>query len=154
WRNHGTAVIGVFGGDENTFGIKGIAPNSNTRAISIFLNSAGTSTNSSKAIKDAADLLSAGDIIHIELHRPGLRHNFQVRLDELGYIAIEWWEDDFQAIKYATTKGVIVVEAAGNGAENLDDPLYSIRPTIPPNNFPVTWTNPFNRANRDSGAIL
>jgi len=35
WRNHGTAVIGVFGGDENTFGIKGIAPK-RTRAPSRF----------------------------------------------------------------------------------------------------------------------
>jgi subtilisin family serine protease len=150
WRNHGTAVIGEFGGDENPFGVKGIAPQANTRAISIFLNSSGTSANSSKAIKDAADLLSPGDIILIELHRPGPRHNFQVRSDQLGYIAIEWWEDDFQAIKYATTKGVIVVEAAGNGAENLDDALYSVRP----GGFPVSWTNPFNRANRDSGAVL
>jgi len=150
WRNHGTAVIGVFGGDENTFGILGISPNSNTRAISIFLNAQGTSSNSSKAIKDAADLLSAGDIILIELHRPGPRFSFQQRDDQRGYIAVEWWEDDFQAIKYATSKGVIVVEAAGNGAENLDDALYNTRPAA----FPVGWTNPFNRANRDSGAIL
>jgi hypothetical protein len=49
-----------------------------------------------------------------------------------------------------TNKGVIVVEAAGNGAENLDDPIYSVRPP----GFPAAWTNPFNRANRDSGAII
>jgi hypothetical protein len=150
WRNHGTAVIGVFGGDDNAFGVKGIAPNANTRAISIFLNATGTSSNSAKAIKDAADRLSPGDIMLIELHRPGPRHNFQSRDDQLGYIAIEWWEDDFQAILYATSKGIIVVEAAGNGAENLDDALYSVRPA----GFPASWTNPFNRANRDSGAIL
>ncbi len=146
WRNHGTAVIGVFGGDENAYGITGIAPNANTRAISIF----GPGQGSAKAIHDAADLLGAGDIILIELHRPGPRHGFANRGDQLGYIAVEWWEDDWAAIKYATNKGVVVVEAGGNGAENLDDALYSVRPA----GFPAAWTNPFNRANRDSGAIL
>lgn len=146
WRNHGTAVIGVFGGDENAIGVTGIAPSSNTRAISIF----GAGQGSAKSIKDAADLLSAGDIILIELHRPGPRHNFAQRDDQLGYIAVEWWEDDWAAIRYATNKGVIVVEAAGNGAQNLDDPIYSVRPV----GFPAAWTNPFNRANRDSGAIV
>jgi hypothetical protein len=146
WRNHGTAVIGVFGGDENTFGVTGIAPNANTRAISIF----GPGQGSAKAIHDAADLLGAGDIILIELHRPGPRFNFTNRDDQLGYIAVEWWEDDWAAIKYATNKGVIVVEAGGNGAENLDDAIYSVKPA----GFPSGWTNPFNRANRDSGAII
>lgn len=146
WRNHGTAVIGVFGGDANTFGITGIAPAAHTRAISIF----GPGQGSAKAIHDAADLLSAGDILLIELHRPGPRHNFQARNDQLGYIAVEWWEDDWAAIRYATNKGVIVVEAGGNGGENLDDAIYSVRPA----GFPASWTNPFNRANRDSGAIL
>ena len=43
-----------------------------------------------------------------------------------------------------------MVEAGGNGAENLDDAIYGVRPS----GFPASWTNPFNRANRDSGAIL
>jgi subtilisin family serine protease len=146
WRDHGTAVIGEFGGDENGIGIVGISPRANTRAISIF----GANQGSSKAIVQAANLLSAGDIILIELHRPGPRHNFQSRPDQKGYIAIEWWEDDYAAIRYATNKGVIVVEAAGNGGENLDDAIYSVRPA----GFPATWTNPFNRSNRDSRAIM
>jgi len=144
WRDHGTAVVGEIGGDRNTLGVTGICADANVRAISIF------GPGSGKAIRDAADALSAGDIILIELHRPGPRHNFQDRDDQRGYIAIEWWPDDFDAIRYATGRGVIVVEAAGNGAENLDDALYDTRPT----GFPTTWTNPFNRANRDSGAIV
>ncbi len=150
WRNHGTAVVGVFGGDDNTFGIRGICPDANVRAFSIFLNAAGTSANSAQAIRNAANMLNPGDIMLIELHRPGPRNNFQTRADQLGYIAVEWWQDDFAAIQFAVGRGVIVVEAAGNGAENLDDPLYNLRPAV----FPAGWTNPFNRANRDSGAIL
>lgn len=146
WRNHGTSVAGEIGGDKNAFGVTGISPAANMRAISIF----GPGMGSGQAIRQAANALGAGDIILIELHRPGPRYDFEARLDQLGYIAIEWWPDDFDAILYATSRGVIVVEAAGNGAENLDDSLYE----TPAPGFPSSWTNPFNRANRDSGAIV
>jgi hypothetical protein len=146
WRNHGTAVIGEFGGDENNFGIVGICPAANTRAISIF----GAGMGSANAIRRAADALGAGDIILIELHRPGPRHNFAGRSDQLGYIAVEWWPDDYAAILYAVNKGVIVVEAAGNGAENLSDALYNTRPA----GFPASWRNPFNTANPTSNAVV
>lgn len=144
WRNHGTAVVGVFGGDRNTIGITGIVPDANVRAISI------GGIGSAAAIRQAADLLGPGDIILIELHRPGPRFNFQSPQGQRGFIAIEWWPDDFDAIRYASSRGVIVVEAAGNGSENLDDAIYNTRPP----GFPATWSNPFNRANRDSGAIV
>lgn len=146
WRNHGTAVAGEFSGDTNAFGVTGISPAANLRTVSIF----GPGMGSGQAIRQAANALSAGDIILIELHRPGPRNNFQERGDQLGYIAVEWWPDDFDAILYATSRGVIVVEAGGNGAENLDDAVYN----KPGPGFPASWTNPFNRANRDSGAIV
>lgn len=143
FRNHGTAVVGVVGGDANVFGITGICPEANVRAIS-------HSTGLSKAIKDAADMLNPGDIILIEAHQPGPRFNFHSRPDQRGYIAVQYWPDTFDAIKYATLfRGVIVVEAAGNGAENLDDPLYA----TPPEGFPVDWV-PFSRAAGDNGAII
>ena len=124
--------MGEFGGDENPFGITGICPQANVRAISIF----GANQGSARAITDAANAMSPGDIILIELHRAGPRHNFQTVQDsQLGYIAIEFWPDDFAAIVYATSvRGVIVVEAAGNGAENLSDAIYNNRPT----GFPAT----------------
>lgn len=146
WRNHGTAVAGEFSGDTNAFGVTGISPAANLRTVSIF----GAGMGSGQAIRQAANALSAGDVILIELHRPGPRNNFQERADQRGYIAVEWWPDDFDAILYATSRGVIVVEAGGNGAENLDDALYSKSGP----GFPASWTNPFNRANRDSGAIV
>ncbi len=146
WRNHGTAVIGVFGGDNNAFGVTGIAPDAVTTAYSIF----GAGNSSSAAIRGAASRMRAGDILLIELHRPGPRHAFAGRDDQLGYVAVEWWPDDFAAILYATGRGVIVVEAAGNGAENLDDGIYNTRPA----GFPASWRNPFNRSNPDCGAVI
>jgi len=150
WRNHGTAVIGVFGGDRNGFGVTGIAPDARVRGVSIF----GIAGGSAGAIRQAALLSNKGDIILIELHRPGPRFNFAAPQGQRGFIAIEWWPDDFEAIRYAVMRGVIVVSAGGNGAENLDDPLYSVRPATGPVVFPVTWRNPFNRSLADSGSIL
>ncbi|MCA9541390.1 MAG: S8 family serine peptidase, partial [Myxococcales bacterium] len=144
WRNHGTAVIGEFSADRNGIGVVGICPEANVRAVSIF------GPGSAGAIQRAADLLGPGDILLIELHRPGPRFNYQNRTDQRGYVAVEWWPDDFAAIRYATGRGVIVVEAAGNGAEDLDDALYDARPA----GFPATWTNPYRRGAADSGAVL
>ncbi|MEM6382160.1 MAG: S8 family peptidase [Pseudomonadota bacterium] len=144
WRNHGTAVIGEYGGDANGFGVKGICHDAVTSAVSF--SGIGTAA----AINLAASRLSAGDILLLELHRPGPLHNFSSPRGQHGYIAIEWWPDDFAAILNATRRGIIVVEAAGNGSQDLDDDIYEVRPT----GFPSSWTNPFRRSNRDSGAIV
>jgi len=142
-RNHGTAVMGEFGGDRNTFGITGICPDAVASGSSF-------SQPTASAIRQAADKLGPGDIMLLEIHRAGPRYNFQGRADQAGYIAVEWWPDDFDAIRYAISRGIIVVEAAGNGAENLDDAIYNVRPA----GFPAGWTNPFNHNNRDSGAVV
>lgn len=144
WVDHGTAVLGEFSGDDNAFGVTGICPGANVRMISHNGNQA------SRAIKQAADLLNEGDIILLEMHRPGPAANFQLNATQQGYIAVEWWPDVYAAIRYATNKGIIVIEAAGNGAENLDDSIYN----TPAKGFPADWSNPFARAAHDSGTIL
>lgn len=144
WRNHGTAVAGEISGDHNGFGVTGIAPEAHIRAISIF------GIGSATAIRSAADALDPGDVLLIELHRPGPRFDYRSQPDQRGYIAVEWWPDDFAAIRYAVGRGIVVVEAAGNGNENLDDPVYDARP----GDFPATWHNPFRGGDTDSGAVV
>jgi Subtilase family len=143
WRNHGTAVVGVIGGDDNGIGVTGIAPEARQRAIAIF----GPGAGSSPAIRQAADALATGDLLLIELHRPGPRAGLA---GQFGYIPVEWWPDDFDAIVYAVARGVIVVEAAGNGSQDLDDPVYDTAQQ----GFPAGWSNPFRRSVRDSGAVV
>ncbi|MEU9141458.1 S8 family peptidase [Streptomyces sp. NPDC048404] len=144
WRNHGTAAIGVIGGDRDEHGITGIAPDAVTAAASV--RGIGTAA----AIHAAAERLAPGDIILVELHAPGPRFDFEERDSQAGYIALEWWPDDFAAIQDATSRGILVVAAAGNGAESLDDALYERRPP----EFPEWWRNPFNPSHPSSGAIL
>ena len=136
WRNHGTAVVGVVGGDVNAFGITGIAPEARVRGCSIF-DTGGLPG----AITAAADRLRPGDIILIEV---------QYGHPSKGYTTVEWWPADFAAIRYAVSRGIIVVEAAGNGGNNLDDPAYN----TPLSGFPATWRNPFNPVNPNSGAVM
>lgn len=132
WENHGTAVQGEIAGDRNDFGVVGAADAASFAAVSIF----GAGNSAANAIKTAADKLTNGDVILIELHAPGPNATGQ---GQFGYIAIEWWSAEFAAVQYATAKGIIVIGAAGNGSQNLDDPIYQGR---------------FDRTQRDSGALL
>jgi len=141
--NHGTAVVGEVGGDENDFGVTGIAPEAEVSAVAFSMPTA-------RAVRLAANRLQRGDIMLLEIHRAGPRFDFQARRDQRGYIPIEWWPDDWAAIRYAVAKGVIVVSAGGNGAENLDDSIYDERPS----GFPSDWSNPFQRGEHDSGSIV
>jgi hypothetical protein len=154
WRNHGTAVLGVIGGDRNSFGVTGICPEAMVRAVSVFGDSSGAPTpnwSAAAAIRLAADGLCKGDIILIEHHLPG-PPNFEKRDDQDGYIPIEWWPCNLAAIQYATSRGIIVVEAAGNGQRDLGNRvLFDTNPSEP---FPPWWVNPFRRDPIDSNAIL
>ena len=138
--NHGTAVLGEYSGDHNGFGILGICPDARASAVAFSMPSA-------TAIRTAADKMTAGDIMLLEIHRAGPN---ATGAGQFGYIAIEWWPDDLDAIRYAVAKGIIVVEAAGNGSQDLDAAVYNTRPS----GFPSTWRNPFNPANPTSGAVL
>lgn len=144
-ENHGTAVMGILGGDHNPYGINGICPDALVGGVSLCSMSPVT------AIWVAANHLLPGDIMLLEMHFPGPNSTvpFEANDEQLGYIPIEWWEDGLDVIRYAVSRGIIVVSAAGNGAEDLDSPSYDAF-----RGFTNSWQNPFNPANPDSGAIM
>lgn len=129
WRNHGTAVLGEMVGENNGYGITGIAPGATVAYLLSIFN-----MDESQGMLMAGDSLQPGDAMLIELHAPGPRYNFQSRTDQLGYVCMEYWQADFDALQLAWAKGIIVCEAAGNGAENLDDVIYASK-------FDTTYRN-------------
>jgi len=151
WQSHGTAVMGILGADHNGIGVMGICPGAVTSGASVFPN--GVGRGSAPAIRAAADRLGRGDVLLIELHRAGPAAGFQQDPNQYGMIPVEWWPDDFEAIRYATLRGVIVVSVAGNGEQDLADPIYDT-PPAPAGTFPPRWRNPFRRNPVDSGSIL
>lgn len=144
WRNHGSAVLAEMGGDHNSRGVIGMAYAAELGVVSHMNLGTGA------AIKRAANKLRAGDVMLLEMHRPGPAANYQTNDNQIGYIAVEWWPDDLEAIRYATSKGILVVEAAGNGSQDLEDSLYDAHGP----SFPASWRNPFKRQGVDSGAII
>ena len=131
WRQHGTAVLGVVAARDNSAGMLGLAPDVE-RIVTSSLGGIGPA----RAVYEAAKRLNAGDVLILELHGPGPRSDGR---GQKGYVPMEYWQPEFDAIRFATNKGVIVVEAGGNGGEDLDAPVYQGR---------------FDRRVRDSGAIL
>lgn len=140
--NHGSSVLGIVGGDQNAFGITGLCSDAQLGAAS------WNGSTTPAAILAAADFLTAGDVVLIEVQRAGPNHPGG-SVDD-GSIAIGWWPDDYLAERYATDRGIVVVAAAGNGSEDLDAAVYD----TPGSGFPPWWANPFARDVLDSGSIL
>jgi hypothetical protein len=106
WSAHGTAVLGEVVGRDNRKGVTGLAPD----VERVFTSSIAGQTVAD-AIDAAAEPLRPGDVLLIELQSTGPRGR---------YLPVEYWNDVYAAIRAATDRGVVVIEAAGNGGEDLD----------------------------------
>jgi hypothetical protein len=115
-RNHGTAVLGVMISMPKNVGCAGISYQARAMVQSAVIDSV---FNAAGAIFNAASKLRAGDILQIELHAapPGGPAD--------KFLAMQYWPDVFAAIQVAVSKGIVVVEVAGNGNANFDSPDYA-----------------------------
>ncbi|MDH3628887.1 MAG: S8 family serine peptidase, partial [Acidobacteriota bacterium] len=127
FADHGTAVMGEVGGEDNGFGMTGVVPDATFGMVT--QAPVGMSNSVARAINCAASLLSAGDVILLETQSAG----------PLGLLPSEWDLAEFDATLAATSAGILVVAAAGNGNVDLDDPLHG---------------GLFDLSIRDSGAII
>jgi hypothetical protein len=114
--DHGTAVVGILGSGDNDYGMTGSTPLCPLYFYPEFSTLSGGGTQFRAATVTAAVADSAeGDIVVLEMQDTGAGGNF----GPAEYVASVW-----TAVKTGTDAGVIVVAAAGNGAENLDSAAY------------------------------
>ncbi len=113
WRNHGTAVLGEMVSVPNDKGTVGISHKAKAVVQSAFINGV---FNLAGALTNATSKLKPGDVILIELQATGPNGK---------YVAMQYWDDIFSAIRVATDRGITVVEAAGNGNENFDLAVFN-----------------------------
>ena len=137
--NHGTAVLGILVGDADTQGVTGLVPDAAIGMVNAYgkADAAASPTyNLPNAINIAAANLTPGDMILIEQQAVGLG---PCDSTQVGCVAVEWNLAAYTAIRAAVLSGIIVVEAAGNGNQNLDIAGYG---------------SPFPAGRADSGAII
>ena len=105
-REHGTAVLGLMVATDNDRGCVGVAPAADADVVSY------QDLGVADAIMAAHAALSSGDVILLPL---------TVRSDSpRGTVPVEASDAEYEAIRLATSAGVAVVEAAGNGSTDLD----------------------------------
>ena len=130
--DHGTAVLGQMAGLDNGTGVKGIAHGASFYFAGAYANG---DYNLGNTMLSALSPLGTGDVILIELQMTGPAGE---------YVPVEWYEPTYDAIATAVGMGIVVVEAAGNGGQNLDAAIFS---TGNGGHWPFLPEN-------DSGAIL
>jgi hypothetical protein len=135
---HGTSVLGVVCGVDNTVGGVGITPNlESIRVVSEMRDGGIFST--ADAVLDAVAVMAPGDVLLIE-------SQFSDEGPELvGFLPRDTQSDVFAAVSLATALGIVVVEAAGNGGNDLD--AYTLEGVGP-------IFDPASDVFRDSGAIM
>ncbi len=136
---HGDAVIGILAAPDNGYGVTGIAHHASIGLQSVL------GVGLANAIHQAALNAGPGGIVLIEQQVGSTPPPGSTCPCPQGFscifslVPVEYEPASFDAIHTATANGVIVVEAAANGSNNLDDPHYG---------------GAFDRQVRDSGAIL
>lgn len=123
---HGVAVAGELVADKNGYGVNGGVFKARYKFHS------HQSFNWASSVNVAAANSQPGDIIVLEVQLP-------CPVTGTSVCPMEGRQDVFDAVQLATLAGIHVVAAAGNGNQNLDNPVFG---------------GAFNRSVRDSGAVL
>lgn len=129
YEYHGNGVLGELVAGDNGYGVTGIAPGAEPVVIFPYV-SGPRDYNLAAAVDAAAELLEPGDVLLIEQ---------QTVAGDGNYAPVSADPATFDAIAMAVARGIVVVEPAGNGAQDLDAPVFG------------GW---FDRGVRDSGSIM
>lgn len=109
--DHGTAVAGVLISKDNGFGVTGTVPD-----VDVFYGISEITRGRVAGITEGLKKLSPGDVFIYEMQTFGHGNR---------YVPADYNQAVWDITKKATSSGIIVVAAAGNGNVNLDDIEYT-----------------------------
>jgi len=142
-NNHGTAVLGEIHSRNNGVGTTGGAYGARSFIAAANTGAGGGTYNLANAITLGSNAIFAGDVILIEQQTFGPNYTGVPAGTQFGLVASEWDRPVYDAIRTAIGNNRVVVEAAGNGSQNLDVAAS----TGHANHWPFLAAN-------DSGAII
>lgn len=116
YNDHGTAVAGQMYAANNSFGVTGAVYGADA-----FIGISEITKGRPAAIAQAMDSLEAGDVLVYEMQTGG----GDVNGDGDSYVPADYSQTVWDLTKEATEAGIIVVAAAGNGGEDLDNSYYN-----------------------------
>jgi len=116
WDSHGTAALGEAVAVDNGYGCTGIAPEAEIGTYPEYTEEEGSrrATAIASAIADS----DVGDVVMLEMQT--------VTRPRGDYGPAELDPNVWVVVKVGTDAGVVVVGAAGNGAEDLDSSWYTV----------------------------
>jgi subtilisin family serine protease len=122
---HGGGVIGILAAPDNGYGMTGICPDVDIGLLCVCNSYDVDSMGVEGLLEVVVDTIGPGDVVIIELHTAGPHCDYESCGDsvwgEPGFICLSWWPAISDLYLEIYEKGAIVVQAAGNGWENLDD---------------------------------
>jgi len=114
YRDHGTAVVSILGSVKDNIGLTGAVYNASE--IKGFMEWTTVGYNRAAAVSRSINASQAGDIILYEMQTGG---------KDGQYCPAEYDSVIWDLTKAATDSGIIIIAAAGNGNQDLDDPFYA-----------------------------
>ncbi len=128
--DHGTAVLGQLVSKADGIGTTGAAWEASIAFAATYTFTpplAEPVWDVGNAVTKAAAHVGNGGVVLIEQQMAGPNvPAMPPPGSQLGLVAVEWFKPWYDAIVTAVGNGVTVVEAAGNGSENLDDASYGV----------------------------
>jgi len=119
WLDHGTATAGVVAAHNGTYGVTGMQHG--ISEFKVFPEYTTSGYDRLFAINSAISTSVAGDVILYEMQTGGVNST----TNSPNYVPAEYVNSIWDVTKAATSAGIHIVAAAGNGDQNLDHSSYS-----------------------------
>lgn len=118
WLDHGTATAGVVAAHNGTYGVTGMQHG--ISEFKVFPEYTTSGYDRLFAINSAISASVAGDVILYEMQTGGVNST----TNSPNYVPAEYVNSIWDVTNAATSAGIHIVAAAGNGDQNLDHSSY------------------------------